>query len=306
MGNRNTCSSRSIVPKIKKINFWNNADMDEVVYWRNKYIDLVNKQKKQFGPYAMDRFATIENRLRNDYGRDTAAFYQNMIPYLYDSKVTFDPVSTLKKGLDFIKSMASSKMNNGGTNMGESIRFKDEAVNTSVELKTSSKNNEYEFKFLVNDNCHNCIKEKSYMKIGKIQGYIEISDDNFSQVRISKRDDRDYGLVTIKTKRQGSLREEFQYRIPSNEAEEMIKKCKYIIKKDRYYIKEKGYEYTVDFFKGDNAGLVLAEVEFADIYSMNKYKREFEKVKPDWLGKDVTDDDQYYNDNLAKKFLGEC
>ena len=193
------------------------------------------------------------------------------------------------------------------TNDDSSIKFKDEAVNTStnIEIKIASKNNEFELKFLVNPKYHKYIKTNAYLKVSKIQGYIGLDDDNFSQVRISKREDRDYGLITAKTKRIVNLREEYQYRIPSDEALEMISKCKYTIKKIRYYIKENGYEYTVDFFEGDNVGLVLAEVEFADKASLAEYLNKLSTVRPIWLEDNVTEDDNYYNDNLAKRPWGE-
>jgi adenylate cyclase len=47
----------------------------------------------------------------------------------------------------------------------------------------------------------------------------------------------------------------------------------------------------VDVFEGDNAGLVIAEIELKDI------NEPF--ARPGWLGKEVTDDPRYYNVSLA-------
>jgi adenylate cyclase len=47
----------------------------------------------------------------------------------------------------------------------------------------------------------------------------------------------------------------------------------------------------VDVFEGDNAGLVVAEIELDD---------EAETVAlPDWAGEEVTGDVRYYNSHLA-------
>ena len=51
-------------------------------------------------------------------------------------------------------------------------------------------------------------------------------------------------------------------------------------------------EIEIDVFKGDHRGLVLAEIEFAS-------KRALSDL-PDWLGKEVTDEERYYNANLAR------
>ena len=50
--------------------------------------------------------------------------------------------------------------------------------------------------------------------------------------------------------------------------------------------------FEVDEFHGENEGLVLAEIELADA------GESFEK--PSWLGREVTDDERYYNGYLAR------
>ncbi len=51
--------------------------------------------------------------------------------------------------------------------------------------------------------------------------------------------------------------------------------------------------FEVDVFEGENKGLILAELELSNINDI------FEK--PDWLGKEVTNDERYYNAYLSKK-----
>ena len=50
--------------------------------------------------------------------------------------------------------------------------------------------------------------------------------------------------------------------------------------------------YEVDEFYGDNNGLIIAEIELSSV--------DEDFVKPDWLGKEVTGDQRYYNSSLTK------
>jgi CYTH domain-containing protein len=53
-----------------------------------------------------------------------------------------------------------------------------------------------------------------------------------------------------------------------------------------------GLEWEVDVFEGENAGLVVAEVEL---------ESERQSIDlPDWVGLEVTHDPRYLNANLAK------
>ncbi len=61
----------------------------------------------------------------------------------------------------------------------------------------------------------------------------------------------------------------------------------------RYKINYKGNSWEVDEFFGANSGLIIAEIELESV------NQEFEK--PDWIGKDVTEDQRYKNANLVKK-----
>ena len=164
--------------------------------------------------------------------------------------------------------------------------------------KLLSKNEEYELKFLVDDTLFWYIDQNCYARIRKEQGYIKLNDNAFSQVRISKRHDRDYGLVTLKTTRDGAHRTEYQYRIPALEAQEMIDKCELKIQKYRLCIRDQqGLEWEVDHFVGKNNGLLLAEIEFDRKEDLETFRKEG-KV-PYWVTTEVTDDPRYYNDYLA-------
>ncbi len=54
-----------------------------------------------------------------------------------------------------------------------------------------------------------------------------------------------------------------------------------------------GCEWEVDEFLGENAGLVVAELE------LESEQQPFER--PAWLGREVTDDVRYYNTQLSQK-----
>jgi len=122
------------------------------------------------------------------------------------------------------------------------------------------------------------------------QGYFK-TDDSTVRVRIINQK----AFLTIKGRRKGISRSEFEYEIPMQDALDMQKEfCKKrFVHKTRYFIKYKNHTWELDIFEGNNKGLVLAEIEF---------KSENEKFKlPRWILEDVSYDKRYNNSNLAKK-----
>ena len=63
-----------------------------------------------------------------------------------------------------------------------------------------------------------------------------------------------------------------------------------LIEKTRYRIEYQGLVWEVDEFEGENAGLVIAEVELADADQA--------VALPAWIGEEVTADPRYYNASL--------
>lgn len=158
---------------------------------------------------------------------------------------------------------------------------------------------EYERKFLINPAYYDTIKSEAYAHYSKVQTYFELASNPFvSEIRVSKRSDRDYGLLTIKSVLIGNHRTEYSVRIPTKESLELMALSPYRTAKNCHVIKVDGVEWKVDFFTNENAGLVVAEVEFADSGSMAAFT-ESHKL-PHWVGKEVTDDPKYYNCNLAR------
>lgn len=104
----------------------------------------------------------------------------------------------------------------------------------------------------------------------------------------------DQGYLTLKGPTQGLTRAEFEYAIPVDEAQAMLKElCQPpLIEKYRYRIPQRELVWEVDEFLGDNAGLIIAEVEVpCETYPVSL---------PDWVGSEVSGDARYYNSNLVK------
>ncbi len=107
-------------------------------------------------------------------------------------------------------------------------------------------------------------------------------------------------FLTIKGKRkEGELgKPEFEYKIPVDDAQFMLDNLcgDRIIEKTRYMIMFCNYVYELDIFGGKLKGLVVAELEYPDSAAALMV----DHPKPDWLGRDVTDDKQYTNKKLAR------
>lgn len=120
------------------------------------------------------------------------------------------------------------------------------------------------------------------------QGYLNRDKHRTVRVRIAGS----CGILTIKGLTTGSLRPEFEYEIPIDDAKELLALCDGpIVEKYRHIVEDGGLKWDVDEFLGDNKGLVIAEVE------LESEDQVFEI--PDWAGIEVTDDSRYFNSNLA-------
>jgi adenylate cyclase len=123
------------------------------------------------------------------------------------------------------------------------------------------------------------------------QGYLCASKP--SSVRVRTYGDRAY--VTIKGHTSDIARDEYEYEIPMNDANEILANlCEHPpIEKTRYRIVFKGHTWEVDEYAGANRGLTVAEVELKDPK---------EPVElPDWVDREVSTDPRYFNSNLSIK-----
>ena len=148
--------------------------------------------------------------------------------------------------------------------------------------------NEIERKFLVESED---FKKLNHTKQSIIQGFLGTNKNR--TVRVRKIGNKGYITIKGKSSKDGTTRFEWEKEISKNEAELLLKLCeKTIIEKIRYEVNFKKFLFEIDEFKGENEGLVIAEVE---LESKND-----EILKPDWLGKEITGKKKYYNSKLSK------
>ena len=146
---------------------------------------------------------------------------------------------------------------------------------------------EIEHKFLLaNEDWRNYVIRSVYYK----QGYLGGNENNSIRVRVSD----EYAWLNLKSAVAGAQRLEFEYEIPLNDADIILEQLcfKPYIEKYRHFVQHAEHLWEIDEFLGDNAGLIVAEIELSQLGESF--------VKPDWLGQEVTDDLRYYNNNLTK------
>ena len=120
------------------------------------------------------------------------------------------------------------------------------------------------------------------------QGYLLNNEHQTVRVRISDKK----GFLNLKSKISDLSRKEYEYEIPLADGIEIIDVfTKSIVEKIRYNIFFKGKMWEVDVFKGNNSGLIIAEIELLS------EDEDFEK--PEWVTKEVTNDSKYLNASLS-------
>jgi adenylate cyclase len=123
------------------------------------------------------------------------------------------------------------------------------------------------------------------------QGYLSTEPDRTVRVRVAG----DLAFLTVKGRSQGASRAEYEYPLPRADAEEMLDHLclRPLIEKTRYRVPYGGLVWEIDEFSGDNAGLVVAEVEL---------EAEDQPVAlPPWVGREVTGDPRYANASLVAR-----
>jgi adenylate cyclase len=145
---------------------------------------------------------------------------------------------------------------------------------------------EIERKFLVRgDAWREAARRSAFM----LQGYLSPEGGKCS-VRV--RIEGDVATLGIKAAVVGPARAEYTYEVPVADARELIENlCVGVVEKVRHWVEHDGHTWEVDEFGGANEGLVTAELELG---SEDEAFR-----KPAWLGREVTQDQRYYNHQLA-------
>lgn len=146
---------------------------------------------------------------------------------------------------------------------------------------------EIEKKFLL---CNDQWRQQVAKSVQFRQGYLVGSDKSSVRIRI----EGDQANLNIKSATLGIRRQEFEYPIPMDDAKELLSTLcdRPLIEKTRHYVFAGRHTWEIDEFSGDNAGLIVAEVELShedDVFDAQ-----------DWLGQEVSEDQRYYNSMLIK------
>lgn len=151
---------------------------------------------------------------------------------------------------------------------------------------------EIERKFLLaNNDWRQQVDRSDRLTQGYLSG-VEAAQAGFTCSTVRVRTASDKAWLNIKSANAGLSRDEYEYPIPLEEADRLLKTlCRGVIEKIRHHVHMEGAHFEIDEFLGENQGLVVAEVEL--LHPDAPYPT------PDWLGAEVSDDARYYNANLA-------
>jgi adenylate cyclase len=153
---------------------------------------------------------------------------------------------------------------------------------------------EIERKFLV---CSDAWRAQASRRQRMAQGYLNDAasvDAGLQKASVRVRIAGEQAALNLKSRELGASRQEFEYTIPLADAESLLALCVGgTIDKTRHYVTVGAHRWEVDEFHGDNAGLVVAEIELAAV------EEAFER--PSWAGAEVTELTRYYNLALAAR-----
>jgi len=155
------------------------------------------------------------------------------------------------------------------------------------------KNKELEMKFQIDEKYLSIIFSQADSSYTIMQGYV--GDSNNVRVRCTNENGICLSYLTLKGRREGISRDEFEYDIPYSEGVSILEDlCDSVILKCRYLVKHKKNNWEIDVFQGDNSGLIIAELEVP--------KLDYDVEMPEWIDQwvEVSKDDKYYNAYLAK------
>jgi len=151
---------------------------------------------------------------------------------------------------------------------------------------------EIERKFLVSDDAW---RGQAHAVVPMAQGYLNdlsLVEAGAMQASVRVRVAGEAGFLNIKSRELGRSRQEFEYPVPLDDARALLALCVGgIVDKRRHLVRHGEHIWEIDEFLGDNAGLVVAEIELAAV------DESFER--PRWLGVEVTSLPRYYNLALA-------
>lgn len=122
------------------------------------------------------------------------------------------------------------------------------------------------------------------------QGYLTREGPSSVRVRVAG----DEARLNLKSAEVGTTRLEFDLALPRADAEQILDRLCHrpLIEKVRHLVPIGELLWEIDEFEGDNAGLIVAELELASA------DQAF--ARPAWLGREVTHERRYYNQALVE------
>tara|TARA_Y100001970_G_C14258511_1_gene877497 strand:- start:416 stop:910 length:495 start_codon:yes stop_codon:yes gene_type:complete len=143
---------------------------------------------------------------------------------------------------------------------------------------------EIERKFLIDNKGWEAKIIKTYLIK---QAYFKTNDEWNIRVRFSENK----SCITLKKNIKSSINYEFEYPIPIQEAKQIFELVPNRIEKDRHEIRANNQDWIVDCFHKKNNSLIIAEIE------LQKEDQSF--IKPNFIGKEITDIKKLSNSSLA-------
>jgi len=138
---------------------------------------------------------------------------------------------------------------------------------------------EIERKFLVTDPSW---RAEVFDSVLMFQGYIHSDPQN--AVRIRTAGERAW--LTVKSALTHLKRAEYEYEVPLADAIEMLNLCpRPPLEKVRHSLTHAGRHWVIDEYRGENSGLVVAEIELEG--------EDEDFPKPPWAGVEVSEDPRY-------------
>ncbi|MEP6897155.1 MAG: CYTH domain-containing protein [Rhodanobacter sp.] len=150
---------------------------------------------------------------------------------------------------------------------------------------------EIERKFLLHDDSwRSGVEQSDRMAQGYLVG-AQALRTGAARASVRARIAGDRAWLNIKAATPGIARAEFEYSIPADDARTLLDSlCDGVLEKTRHHVRVDGVLFEIDEFLGDNAGLIVAEVELPAVDAPFPH--------PSWLGREVSALSRYYNVNL--------
>ena len=144
---------------------------------------------------------------------------------------------------------------------------------------------------VANDGWKNSVARRARIR----DGLIASNKGHKARVRITN----DVATIALKSRKRGLVRDEFEYVIPLNDAEEMLRTmCDgNVLDKVRHFVSDASNIWQVDVYEGLLDGVVLAEIELTDADQI--------LTLPDWILADVTADATYRKINMVAARLAK-